>query len=899
MSENEPIKILVVDDLADKLLVYRSVLEEPDLQVVTANSGAEALRQLLLDEFAVILLDVNMPGMDGFETASLIRGRKRCAHTPIIFVTAHADELHALRGYQYGAVDYMLTPVVPEVLRTKVRVFVELFRLNQQVRRQAEERLAAAEGERKRLAAVLENAGDLFALADASGRTVHINATGLHMLGIPRPSAEYPLWIDQRLWNEGLEVAASNGLWFGESTIRTLHGHEIPVSKVVLAHKGRSGRTDSYSIIARDISERRRAELSVAESERRYRNLVHALPAALYTCDAQGRVTLFNKAAVDLWGREPELNVEYWCGSASIYNPDGSRLALDDCPMAVTIKQGRAVRDQEIIIERPDGTRRNVLPHPEPVFDADGKLVGAINMLMDITDLKAAERALRESESRLRAMFGQAAVGIVLVDLQGRFAEVNQRMCQIVGRPASELRGLAWQELTHPDDWNANRLAIEQVVSGERTECSIEKRYQRPDGSWVWVNVTLSPLLDDAGHVYRMMKVVEDIGARKLAELEVQRHREHLEQLVRERTAELEASHERLRLADRLAAIGTLAAGLGHDMGNLLLPMRMRLDALESLNLPSEARDDIQAIRDACEYLKRLSRGLRLFALSPEETRASGVVTDLAVWWADIAPFLRNALTRGIELHVEIPHDLPRAAISPHMLTQAVYNLVQNAGDAMKSRGAGRVSITASARADAVVLEVADDGPGMSDEVLRRCMEPFFTTKTRGISTGLGLALVRGAVYNAGGSIDITSRAGAGTTFRLSIPLAGAVAVRAAANLHAAPTVACVDLRDARISAFVATLLASMNVRVVREPWSAGTPAPLLVIDSPADRFPELKEFLRADPARRAVLLGDAPTPSPSHQLVVVETSPSAGRLRTVLSEAIFAVRTPPQEALA
>src|SRR5688500_10618980 len=144
MPDHDPIKILVVDDLADKLLVYRTVLEETGIEVITASSGAEALRRILLDEFAVILLDVNMPGMDGFETASLIRGRKRCAHTPIIFVTAHADELHALRGYQYGAVDYILTPVVPEVLRTKVRVFAELFRLTLQVRRQAEERLAAA-----------------------------------------------------------------------------------------------------------------------------------------------------------------------------------------------------------------------------------------------------------------------------------------------------------------------------------------------------------------------------------------------------------------------------------------------------------------------------------------------------------------------------------------------------------------------------------------------------------------------------------------------------------------------------------------------------------------------------------------------------------------------------------
>src|SRR5262245_50326367 len=118
--------ILLVDDLPDKLLVLKTVLEELGQNLVTASSGEEALRRVLESEFAVILLDVNMPGLDGLETAKLIRGRKRSAHTPIIFITAFADEVHTAKGYSLGAVDYILAPIVPDVLRTKVRVFVEL-----------------------------------------------------------------------------------------------------------------------------------------------------------------------------------------------------------------------------------------------------------------------------------------------------------------------------------------------------------------------------------------------------------------------------------------------------------------------------------------------------------------------------------------------------------------------------------------------------------------------------------------------------------------------------------------------------------------------------------------------------------------------------------------------------
>jgi signal transduction histidine kinase/DNA-binding response OmpR family regulator len=150
MSDAEKTKILIVDDLPEKLLVYRVILEELGQELVAARSGAEALKQVLLHDFAVILLDVNMPDMDGFETAALIRRRKRSAHTPIIFVTAFADEVRAAEGYARGAVDYILAPVVPEVLRAKVQVFVDLFRMTAQVRRQAEEQIALAEERSRR-----------------------------------------------------------------------------------------------------------------------------------------------------------------------------------------------------------------------------------------------------------------------------------------------------------------------------------------------------------------------------------------------------------------------------------------------------------------------------------------------------------------------------------------------------------------------------------------------------------------------------------------------------------------------------------------------------------------------------------------------------------------------------
>src|SRR6187551_1668431 len=140
-ATDQKVSILIVDDRPDKLLAHQSILEDLKEDLVCVRSGKEALRALLRQDFAVILLDVNMPVMDGFETAALIRQRPRSETTPIIFISAVNDtETHVSRGYSLGAVDYILTPVVPEILRAKIAVFVDLHKKTEQVKRQAEER---------------------------------------------------------------------------------------------------------------------------------------------------------------------------------------------------------------------------------------------------------------------------------------------------------------------------------------------------------------------------------------------------------------------------------------------------------------------------------------------------------------------------------------------------------------------------------------------------------------------------------------------------------------------------------------------------------------------------------------------------------------------------------------
>jgi signal transduction histidine kinase/DNA-binding response OmpR family regulator len=189
MSSGGKVNILIVDDRPENLQVLESILAELDVNLFTARSGAEALQQVLRHDFAVILLDVNMPNMDGYEVAAFIRQRRKSAHTPIIFITAYADEVHQAQGYSLGAVDYILAPVVPEVLRSKVRVFVELFRMTQEVKQHADERVALAQEQAARAAAEEANRRSTF-LAEASAAlasSLDYHATVRHLARLVVP----------------------------------------------------------------------------------------------------------------------------------------------------------------------------------------------------------------------------------------------------------------------------------------------------------------------------------------------------------------------------------------------------------------------------------------------------------------------------------------------------------------------------------------------------------------------------------------------------------------------------------------------------------------------------------------------------------------------------------------
>lgn len=392
-AADAPVKVLVVDDLPEKHLVYRAVLEEPGIDIVSATSGEAALKALLDDEFAVILLDVNMPGMDGFETASLIRRRKRCAHTPIIFVTAYPDEVFALKGYAIGAVDYVLAPFTPNILKTKVGVFVQLYRLTQRVKEQAALQVALLENERARLAAVLDNAADFVGRIDHLGRWRHINGAARRMLGLADdgPIPEELLYTsDQSAFDEGLAHARRDGVWFGENVLHHRSGRPIPVTQVILAHKNEADQIESFSVIARDITDRKQADKTKAQLAA----IIESSEDAIVSKDLNGIITSWNHGAEHLFGY---LADEVIGKPITILippdHPDEEKAILE------RVRRGQAVEHYETIRRHKDGTLLDISLTVSPLRDEQGRIIGASKIARDITERRRSEEML----SRLAA----------------------------------------------------------------------------------------------------------------------------------------------------------------------------------------------------------------------------------------------------------------------------------------------------------------------------------------------------------------------------------------------------------------------------------------------------------------------------------------------------------------
>jgi PAS domain S-box-containing protein len=220
-------------------------------------------------------------------------------------------------------------------------------------------------------------------------------------------------------------------------------GTLVDISLTISPVRDRYGRIVGASKIGRDVTDRKAADAKLRDSERQLQELIAAIPAAIYTTDAHGRITYFNQAAVDLTGRTPELGSDAWCVSWKLYRPDGTPLPHDQSPMAIALKEGRVIRNAEAVAERPDGTRVPFIPYPTPLRDGRGNIVGAINMLVDISERKDAETQQRtlfnELNHRVKNNMQMLQSLLYLAGKQARNPETQK----VLGEASSRISAMA------------------------------------------------------------------------------------------------------------------------------------------------------------------------------------------------------------------------------------------------------------------------------------------------------------------------------------------------------------------------------------------------------------------------------------------------------------------------
>jgi len=258
------------------------------------------------------------------------------------------------------------------------------------------------------------------------------------------------------------------------------------------------------------------------------------------------------------------------------------------------------------------------------------------------------------------------------------------------------------------------------------------------------------------------------------------------------------------RHLQRMATLGTLASGLGHDLRNLVMPVLLRLDVVTASNeLPEKARNDLASIRQSILRLQRLAGGLRLLSTDPFDQRDEAQLTTLHDWWEDLQPIVVDALPRHSVVDAKISTDLPVVAVPPGTLAQILINLVMNSRQAMERTPAPRLALMGRTEPGRVLLDVEDNGAGMDSETRRRCFEPYFTTRARGYATGLGLSTGRALIKQYGGDLILGTEREGGTTFTLSMP----IRVQAAAGQTGSARRVRLLIRDPRQLAMLRLLI--------------------------------------------------------------------------------------------
>jgi PAS domain S-box-containing protein len=519
-----------VDDQPANLVALRAVLDGLGADLVDARSGAEALERLRERAFAVVLLDVQMGGLDGYETARLIRARPETRSTPIIFVTAYeTDRAELERGYALGAVDFLSKPLLPAALRAKVTALVQLFEEKVRAGRQAEQYRLLVEGTKDYAIFMLDTEGHIATWNSGAERLKGYSAgeiIGKHF------STFYPPEVAARGWPaEELRRAVADGRIEDEGWRVRKDGSRFWANVVITALRDESGTLRGFGKVTRDVTERRAAEESArhlareeaarqaaeagAEEARRERERLRVTLAsigdAVIATDAEGRVTFLNPVAEGLTG---------WGAGEAVGQPleHVFRIINERTRLAVENPVVRALRERAVValanhtaLVARSGAEVPVEDTAAPIWDTDGTITGVVMVFRDAT---AARRAA-ETRRLLAAIVESSDDAIIGESLDGTILSWNRAAERLYGYTAEEVVGEPLAILVPPDKLAELADITDRLRRGTRVD-HFETVRVRKDGRRLDVSLTISPIRDAEGRVVGASKIARDVTELKL-----------------------------------------------------------------------------------------------------------------------------------------------------------------------------------------------------------------------------------------------------------------------------------------------------------------------------------------------------------------------------------------------
>ncbi len=514
-----------------------------------------------------------------------------------------------------------------------------------------------------------------------------------------------------------------------------------------------------------DVTEHKRRDERLRESEQRFRLLSEAIPAIVWTCTPDGREEYFNQSWCRYTGLSEACSVEM--GWATVMHPDDR----DHCLAPWRDAVGKAAPYlTECRYRRHDGEYRWHVVRVLPLKRLDGTVLRWVGVSFDIDEHRRMEEALRQNTEALILAQQGAHAGTWDWDILSGQLHYSPEYKALYGWDSSddEASYEHWLACVHPDDQcRADREVREAAET--QSYLNSEFRIVRPDGAVRWLWGKGKALADVHGRPTRMVGITFDITVRKQAEADILRLLDEAEQ----REQELREKQAQLVQSAKLASIGELATGVAHEINNPLNNISLcagnLIDALQGDTLSREAfLSELQLIMTQVQKAALIVDHLRGFGRVATRQHTAIRVNDVVR--SSLSLMREQLRLRDIEIVMQLAPDDPLVEANALQLEQVILNLMTNARDAVSVTATKIITIATALEETWVSIRVADTGIGMSDDVKARIFDPFFTTKDVGKGTGLGLSLSYGIIKDHQGGIAVESRPGQGSTFMIYLP---------------------------------------------------------------------------------------------------------------------------------